>query len=93
MRVGVCKIELFISESFSLKDKRRVMNSIKQKLRNRFNVSIIEIPVNSQWKRGDLGISCVGLDEGGVRSTMDQIIRFIEEDDRFEVSDITVDIL
>jgi uncharacterized protein YlxP (DUF503 family) len=40
-----------------------------------------------------LGISCVGLDEGGVRSTMDQIIRFIEEDDRFEVSDITVDIL
>jgi hypothetical protein len=28
-----------------------------------------------------------------VRSTMDQIIRFIEEDDRFEVSDITVDIL
>ncbi|MCX7667938.1 MAG: DUF503 domain-containing protein [Atribacterota bacterium] len=93
MRVGVCQVELFISSSFSLKDKRRVMNSVKQKLRNRFNISIVEIPVDAQWKRGDLGISCVGLDEKSVRSTIDQIVRFIEEDDRIEVSNLTVDIL
>ncbi len=69
------------------------MNSVKQKLRNRFNISIVEIPVDAQWKRGDLGISCVGLDERSVRSTIDQIVRFIEDDDRVEVSNLTVDIL
>lgn len=68
------------------------MNSIKQKLRNRFNISIIEMPANSQWKRGDLGISCVGLDEGSVRATIEDILRFIEDDDRFEVSDLAIDI-
>ncbi|NSW75334.1 MAG: DUF503 domain-containing protein [Candidatus Atribacteria bacterium] len=93
MRVGVCQVELFINGSLSLKDKRRVMNSVKQKLRNRFNISIVEIPVDAQWKRGDLGISCVGLDERSVRSTIDQIVRFIEDDDRVEVSNLTVDIL
>lgn len=93
MRVGVCQVELFINGSLSLKDKRRVMNSVKQKLRNRFNISIVEIPVDTQWKRGDLGISCVGLDERSVRSTIDQIVRFIEDDDRVEVSNLTVDIL
>ncbi|MEN3185489.1 MAG: DUF503 domain-containing protein [Atribacterota bacterium] len=93
MRVGVCQVELFINGSLSLKDKRRVMNSMKQKLRNRFNISIVEIPVDTQWKRGGLGISCIGLDERSVRSIIDQIVRFIEDDDRVEVSNLTVDIL
>jgi len=92
MRIGVCRIELFISSSFSLKDKRRIMNSVKQRLRNRFNVSVIEIPIDAQWKRGSLGISCVGLDERSVQSLMDQVVRFMEDDDRFEVSELTVDI-
>jgi len=36
MRVGACQIDIFINESFSLKDKRRVVNSLKERLRNRF---------------------------------------------------------
>ncbi len=68
------------------------MNSVKQRLRNRFNVSVIEIPIDAQWKRGSLGISCVGLDERSVQSLMDQVVRFMEDDDRFEVSELTVDI-
>ena len=60
MRVGACQIDIFINESFSLKDKRRVVNSVKERIRNRFNVSVVEISTNSQWRKSSLGVSCVG---------------------------------
>jgi uncharacterized protein YlxP (DUF503 family) len=43
MRIGSGQVSLSLPESFSLKDKRRIMNSIKQRLRNRFNLSVIEL--------------------------------------------------
>lgn len=87
MRVGVCRVELFINGSFSLKDRRRVVDSVKQRLRNRFNVSVAELSEDSQWQRGSLGISCVARDEQSVESLLHQILEFIENDDRVEVTD------
>jgi uncharacterized protein YlxP (DUF503 family) len=87
MRVGVCRVELFINGSFSLKDRRRIVNSVKERLRNRFNVSVAEVSEDTQWKRGSLGISCVAKDEQSVQSTLHQILEFIGNDDRVEVTD------
>jgi|UniRef100_A0A7V3YGJ0 uncharacterized protein YlxP (DUF503 family) len=87
MRVGVCRVELFINGSFSLKDRRRVVDSVKQRLRNRFNVSVAELSEDSQWQRGSLGISCVARDEQSVESLLHQVLEFIENDDRVEVTD------
>ncbi|WP_017872115.1 DUF503 family protein [Candidatus Caldatribacterium saccharofermentans] len=87
MRVGVCCVELFINGSSSLKDRRRVVDSVKQRLRNRFNVSVAELSEDSQWQRGRLGISCVARDEQSVESLLHQVLEFIENDDRVEVTD------
>lgn len=92
MRVGVCRVELFISGSFSLKDRRRVVDSVKQRLRNRFNVSVAELSEDSQWQRGSLGISCVARDEHAVTSILNQVLDFIEKDDRVEVTDWLLEI-
>ncbi|WP_438318632.1 DUF503 domain-containing protein [Candidatus Caldatribacterium sp. SIUC1] len=87
MRVGVCRVELFINGSSSLKDRRRVVDSVKQRLRNRFNVSVAELSEDSQWQRGSLGISCVARDAQSVESLLHQVLEFIENDDRVEVTD------
>ncbi|MDK2895982.1 MAG: uncharacterized protein PWP04_102 [Candidatus Atribacteria bacterium] len=92
MRVGVCQIEIFIDHSFSLKDKRRVVNSIKNRIKNRFNVSIIETGTGTNRKKTTIGLSCVGIDENSVRNLLNQIVSFLEEDDRLEITDLSAEI-
>lgn len=41
--VGLCTVELFIPESQSLKDKRQVLLSLKDRLREKFNLSVAEV--------------------------------------------------
>ncbi|MCJ7509093.1 MAG: DUF503 domain-containing protein [candidate division Zixibacteria bacterium] len=63
MVVGICRIELHIPESRSLKDKRQVIKGIKDKIRNKFNVSIAEIGNNDLWQRASLGVSIISNDK------------------------------
>ncbi len=51
MIVG-CKIELFLPQSRSLKAKRQVLKSLKDRIRNRFNVSIAEVDHQDLGQRG-----------------------------------------
>lgn len=88
----MCRVELFINGSFSLKDRRRVVDSVKQRLRNRFNVSVAELSEDAQWQRGSLGISCVAKDERSVTALLQQVLDFIENDDRVEVTDWLLEI-
>lgn len=88
----MCRVELFINGSFSLKDRRRVVDSVKQRLRNRFNVSVAELSEDTQWQRGSLGISCVAKDEYSVTALLQQVLEFIENDDRVEVTDWLLEI-
>ncbi|HBE73302.1 MAG TPA: DUF503 domain-containing protein [candidate division Zixibacteria bacterium] len=59
MVVGVCTIVLHIPESQSLKDKRRVLRSLKDKLRQEFNLSVAEVGDNDLWQRAVLGLAVV----------------------------------
>jgi len=47
-------------EASSLKDKRRITKSIKDRLRSKFNASVAEIGYLDKWQRAALGISLVG---------------------------------
>lgn len=85
MRIGSGLILLSLPESFSLKDKRRIMQSIKQRLKNRFNLSVIEINPDLAWNQGKIGFACVAEDEITVNRLIEQISRFVEEDGRYEI--------
>ena len=76
--VGQCTFDLHIANSQSLKEKRRVIKSIKEKIRNRFNVSICEFGDLSLWQRSQLGIVTCGNDRAKVASTIRMVINFIE---------------
>lgn len=56
----VCEIrifKLFIPHSNSLKTKRRVVKSLVERIKHRFNVSVIELSGNDVWQRADIGVA------------------------------------
>ena len=75
MIVGICEVELHIWNSLSLKDKRRVMNRIKDKIRNSFNVAVAEVGDDNVWQKARLGIACVG----GERKWVERIVNGVRE--------------
>lgn len=60
--VALLIVEIHVPHAASLKDKRRVVKSIKDKLANRYNVSIAEIAGLEEWQRAVLGVAMVGND-------------------------------
>ncbi len=85
MLVGVSEIELFIPASNSLKEKRFVLESLKKRIRQRFNVSISEVGDNEKWQRAVLGVSIVANESKFIDKVIAQVINFIELDGRVEL--------
>lgn len=87
MIVGICRIELFIPESRSLKAKRQVVKALKDRIRSRFNVSIAEVDYQDLWQRAGLGIALVSNDSQYMDSTVSHILNLISMDHRVEILD------
>ena len=80
MNVGVAKLTLRLEASSSLKDKRRVINSIRERVRNKFNVSVAEVDQNDAWQTAVIGITCVSNNVRHADQTLDNVLEFIESD-------------
>ncbi len=78
MVVGVCTVELWISESQSLKDKRQVLHSVKDRLRGKFNLSIAEVDGQDLWQKAVLGMACVANDGSHVEQVLEQALNVIK---------------
>jgi uncharacterized protein YlxP (DUF503 family) len=73
MVVGSLRVRLLLRESRSLKDKRQVVSSIKDKLKQRFNVSVAEVEAQDNRQMVVLGFAMVGNEAGFVRNALQQI--------------------
>jgi uncharacterized protein YlxP (DUF503 family) len=76
--VGQCIFDLHVANSHSLKEKRRVIKSLKEKLKNRFNVAICEFGDLSLWQRSQICIVTCSNDHAMVDSTIRMVINFLE---------------
>jgi uncharacterized protein YlxP (DUF503 family) len=77
MIVGLCTVELFIADSQSLKDKRQVLHSLKDRLRGKFNLSVAEVDGQDLWQKAVLGMACVANDGGHVNQVLEQALHLI----------------
>lgn len=75
--VGRCDLDLHIENSQSLKNKRRVVASLKEKLHNRYNVAVCEYGDLSLWQRTQLGIVTCGNDKHHVDSSLKTILDYV----------------
>ena len=92
MIVGSLRVRLLLRESRSLKDKRQVVRSIKDRLRNAFNVSVAEVEAVDHRQLAVLGVAMVGKESRRVRSTLDQIVDALRGHPVAELLDFEVDV-
>ena len=75
MHVGSLRVRLLLRESRSLKDKRQVVRSIKDRLHNEFNVSVAEVESLDNRQLIVLGLAMVSNEPGHIRTAFDAIVK------------------
>lgn len=78
MLVGVALFEIHIGHARSLKEKRAVVRSLREKIRNRFEISAAEVGAQDLHQRGRIGIAFVTLDSQGADRMFQAVSRFVE---------------
>jgi len=91
MVIGTCKAILRIDGAFSLKDKRRTLKSVLERIKSKFNVSAAEIDKNDVWNIAVIGIACVSNDAGYTDGLLQAVVNFLDSDPRIEVIDCTTE--
>ena len=74
--IGVLTLELRIETSHSLKEKRHFVQSLKDRLRHKFNVAVAEIDHQDLWQRALLAAVTVS----SARETAEKVLRGVEEE-------------
>ena len=74
MPVGLLTLELHIAEAQSLKDKRQVLRSLKERLRAKFNVAVAELDFEDKWQRSVVGVVTVANEEQHVEESLQQVL-------------------
>lgn len=92
MIVGLLTLELFIHDSGSLKEKRRVVRSLYDRIRRRFNVSVAEVDGHDMWQRATLAVALVTTDTRQAYRVLSAIVDFIERDGSVELTDHSVEL-
>ncbi|HOK55961.1 MAG TPA: DUF503 domain-containing protein [bacterium] len=85
MFIGTLKFEIIIPGSSSLKDKRRVIQSLQNKIKSKFNVSIAELEHQDKWQRTVIGLCFVNSEKKEIENICEKIKNMI-----FDNSDIMV---
>jgi hypothetical protein len=93
MVVGMLTVRLHLPENSSLKEKRRVVKSLLDRIRDRWNVSCAEIEDQDLWQRATLGVVCLNTDQPHADRTLAQVAAYIESDPRVVVTDINVEFI
>ena len=87
------EVELAVRDALSLKDKRRVVKSLKDRLTNRFNVSVAEVDALQHRQRAVLAVAMVANDAGFLNSALSKIADYIRADPRAGLVDYSIEML
>jgi len=79
MAVGLLTLEIHIPDSRSLKDKRQVLRSLKDRLRARFNVAVAELDHQESWQRAQVGIVSLSNDAAHLEQSLRAVLSEAEK--------------
>jgi uncharacterized protein len=78
MIVGTLRLRLLLREARTLKDKRQVIKSIKDRLHNHFNVSVAEVDELDNRRLAVLGIAMVSNEAHHLKTALGQIVEALK---------------
>ena len=73
MPVGVLTLEIFIPDAHSLKEKRQVLRSLKDRLRGQFNVAVAELDHQDLWQRSLVGVVTISNDHRQLEESLQNV--------------------
>jgi len=91
MVVGVLKFQVSIFEARSLKDKRRVIKSLKDRIGNKYNVSIAEVGYNDVIRTSILAVATVANEKRFVESSLSVIVDFVRQVPQLSLVDYSME--
>jgi uncharacterized protein YlxP (DUF503 family) len=84
MPIGLLTLEIYIPDAQSLKDKRQMLRSLKDRLRGHFNVAVAELDHQELWQRSVVGVVSISNDdkhlEESMRAVADESERLLGRD-------------
>ena len=92
-RVALGTVEMHLPAVDSMKGKRHIIKSLKDKLRDRFEVAVAEVDHHDIWQRATLAVACVSHDARHANSVVSKAMDFIEAHVDGRVLDTSVEIL
>jgi len=83
--VGTLRVEFLVAGASSLKDKRRVVKGLKDRIRHRFNVSVAEVDFHELWQRSAIGVAAVGTDGAFVAEVLGKVLALVRSNHAVQV--------
>lgn len=93
MTIGVLYLDLLIPGARSLKEKRRVVKSLKSLMRNRFNCSVAETDYKDLWQRAQLAVCVISDDARFANTQLNEIASFAARHAGAELADYRIEML
>ena len=87
MVVGIVRLELHLPAARSLKDKRQVVRSMKERIRERVRAAVAEVEYQDLWQRAAIGIAVVAADGGQVRELLNSARNIVDQYAQAQVLD------
>lgn len=91
MIVGVLQLQLSIFEAMTLKDKRRVIKSLKDRLHHQYNISVAEVDYQDKIRSAMLGVAMVANESRFVTSALSGIVDYVRRNTQVSLVDYTIE--
>jgi uncharacterized protein len=93
MVIGILKLQVSVFDSFSLKDKRRVIKSLKDRIHHTFFVSIAEVEHQDSIRTSILGVALVTNERRFADSVLSKIVDFVRKIPQLSLVDYEIELL
>ena len=92
-RVVIGTVEVHLPDVGSLKGKRHALKGLKQKLRQRFEISVAEVDHQDSWQRATIAMACVSGDSRHANEVISKAMDFLEDNLDGYVTDVHLEVL
>lgn len=93
MHIGLLQAALSIPDAYSLKDKRRVIKSLKDRVVNKMNVSVAEMGQQELWNRAELAFVTVAAEKSVVERRLSDISKRLEQNHDWVLLEVKTEFL
>lgn len=93
MVVGILRFRLRMPENDSLKAKRRIVKSLIERTRRRYNVAIAEVDSQDAWQLASLAVACISTSGRHADSMLQEVLRWLERETAGGIEDVRIELL